>query len=62
MREEELIKTLFFIGNNLKGSNDFDCFKPVNARFANQLAETALLVAEGKDLEQAIEEVKKMQL
>jgi hypothetical protein len=55
--EQEFKQTLFFIGNKLKGDGGFDMWKPLNAHFANQLAEIALSVAEGMTLDKAIEKV-----
>lgn len=52
----EYQKALYFVGNKLMGDG-LDSFKPVNAHFANQLAQVALLVAQGKTLEEAIKEV-----
>ncbi len=52
--EEEYKKTLFFIGNKIM---EGESWKPLNAHFANQIAEVAYKVAEGSTLENAIKEI-----
>ncbi|MCX7124100.1 MAG: hypothetical protein NTV32_10660 [Gammaproteobacteria bacterium] len=49
--EDRMKKALILLGNNLRGSG-FDAMKPISVGLANQFADLAFAIAEGKPHEQ----------